>query len=60
MGRFLLLLLPCLFIVLQAQAQGIRVTGKVTSAKDGTELPGVSVRIKNTTRGTITDINWAY
>ena len=60
MGRFLLLLLPCLFIVLQAQAQGIRVTGKVTSAKDGTELPGVSVRIKNTTRGTITDINGSY
>jgi TonB-linked SusC/RagA family outer membrane protein len=60
MGRFLLLLLPCLFIVLQAQAQGIRVTGKVTSAKDGTELPGVSVRIKNTTRGTITDVNGGF
>lgn len=60
MGRFLLFLLPCLFIVLQAQAQGIRVTGKVTSAKDGTELPGVSVRIKNSTRGTITDINGGF
>ncbi len=36
------------------------VTGKVVSDKDGGELPGVNIRIKNTTRGTITSIDGSY
>jgi TonB-linked SusC/RagA family outer membrane protein len=48
------------FIVAQAAAQTIRISGKITSDKDGTELPGVNVRIKGTNRGTITDVNGNY
>ncbi|GJM29188.1 MAG: SusC/RagA family TonB-linked outer membrane protein [Cyclobacteriaceae bacterium] len=33
------------------------VTGKVTSAEDNSELPGVNVLVKGTTTGTVTDIN---
>src|SRR5690606_17865471 len=36
------------------------VTGKVVSARDGDELPGVNIRIKNTSRGTITSIDGSY
>jgi TonB-linked SusC/RagA family outer membrane protein len=43
-----------------AIAQDVQVTGKVTSAEDGSILPGVSVYIKGTTTGTTTDINGAY
>lgn len=41
---------------LQAQ----RVTGKVTAAEDGLPLPGVNILIKNTTEGTITDVDGNY
>ena len=36
------------------------VTGKVTIAEDGLPLPGVTVVVKGTTRGTTTDINGNY
>ncbi len=36
------------------------ITGKVTSAEDDSELPGVSVIVKGTTIGTITDIQGNY
>jgi TonB-dependent starch-binding outer membrane protein SusC len=36
------------------------VNGKVTSASDGQAIPGVSVVIKGTTVGTITDMNGRY
>jgi TonB-dependent SusC/RagA subfamily outer membrane receptor len=42
---------------LSAQFQ---VTGQVTSAEDGIPLPGVSVTVKGTTTGTITDLNGKY
>ncbi len=45
---------------LQAHAQEITITGKVISAKDGSTLPGVNVTLKNTNRGTITDIDGNY
>lgn len=48
-----------LFAVI-AIAQDIQVTGKVTSADDGSILPGVSVYIKGTTTGTTSDINGTY
>ncbi|GAA4413574.1 SusC/RagA family TonB-linked outer membrane protein [Nibrella viscosa] len=41
-------------------AQNITVTGRVTTAEDGSALPGVSVLIKGTTRGTTTDQNGDY
>ena len=41
-------------------AQTIRVTGRVTDAADGSTLPGVSVVVRGTTIGTVTDINGRY
>ncbi|MBN2350299.1 MAG: TonB-dependent receptor [Bacteroidales bacterium] len=34
-----------------------RVTGKVTSATDNSPIPGVNILIKNTTSGTVTDLD---
>lgn len=36
------------------------VSGKVTSAEDGSSLPGVNVLVKGTTIGTVTTINGTY
>jgi len=36
------------------------ITGTVTSAKDGDTLPGVSVAVKGTTNGTITDVDGKF
>lgn len=41
----------------QAFAQEVKIAGKVKDAKDGSSLPGVSILVKNTTRGTTTDID---
>jgi len=41
-------------------AQDIQITGKVTSADDGSALPGVSVVVKGTTTGIATDIDGNY
>lgn len=40
--------------------QQIVITGKVTSAEDGSSLPGVNVIIKGSSQGTATDSNGAY
>ncbi|GAB3935620.1 SusC/RagA family TonB-linked outer membrane protein [Larkinella terrae] len=57
------LLLSCLLTLLvwaTASAQDRQVTGKVTSADDGSSLPGVSIQVKGSSRGTQTDANGAY
>lgn len=41
-------------------AQDRTVTGKVTSAEDGSTLPGVNVIVKGTTSGTVTDADGRY
>ncbi len=41
-------------------AQDRTITGTVTSAEDGTSLPGVSVVIRGTVTGTITDVDGNY
>ncbi|WP_153631364.1 SusC/RagA family TonB-linked outer membrane protein [Prolixibacter sp. SD074] len=52
------LLLVILAIGLQSVfAQTREITGTVTSADDGSSIPGVSVSVKGTTMGTITDID---
>ncbi|MCX6282174.1 MAG: TonB-dependent receptor [Bacteroidetes bacterium] len=43
-----------------AYAQEITVSGKVTDATDGSLLPGVTIVVKNTTTGTVTDIDGKY
>lgn len=54
--KFLFLLL----ISSAAWAQEKTVSGKVTSSEDGTPLPGVSVLLKGTTNGTVTDSDGKY
>src|SRR6218665_1039577 len=58
------ILLGCLVTVLTFCAADVlaqrTVTGRVTSAEDGSSLPGVNVVVKGTTTGTVTDANGAY
>jgi len=46
-----------LFVVQFVVAQSIDVTGVVSDASDNSPLPGVTIQIKGTTNGTITDID---
>lgn len=45
---------------LALNAQGLQIKGVVTSVDDGQPVPGVSVLVKGTTTGTMTDINGYY
>ncbi len=55
------LLLAIFAIGLQSLfAQTKEITGMVTSADDGSTIPGVSVAVKGTTLGTITDLDGKY
>jgi TonB-linked SusC/RagA family outer membrane protein len=47
-------------LVFNVWAQDRNVSGKVTSAEDGSALPGVSVLLKGTTVGTVTDADGNY
>lgn len=47
-------------LVTQAWAQQRTITGTVTSAEDGMGIPGVSVVVKGTQTGTVTDFNGFY
>ena len=62
MKKTLQLILGLLFLVglNESFAQTNKVTGKVTSADDGSGLPGVSVLVKGTSKGTQTDFNGLY
>jgi iron complex outermembrane receptor protein len=59
-------LLKVLFLFLsvtfayQGFAQDVRISGRVTDANDGSTLPGVSIAVKGTTTGSITDINGSF
>ncbi|WP_217603396.1 carboxypeptidase-like regulatory domain-containing protein [Chitinophaga sp. GbtcB8] len=55
-----LLLIPWLFASGYLLAQGIPVSGKVTDAKEGNPLPGVSVSVAGTNTGSITDVTGHY
>jgi TonB-linked SusC/RagA family outer membrane protein len=61
MMKILLVTLLCLCVTISGVlAQERTVTGKVTSADDGSPLPGVNVVIKGTAVGTVTDAEGAY
>lgn len=49
-----------IFISTMAWSQSRTVTGKVTSADDGTGIPGVNVVEKGTTNGTVTGVDGNY
>jgi TonB-dependent starch-binding outer membrane protein SusC len=53
-------LLVWCFCVVQSFAQDRTVKGKVSAAEDGTGLPGVSVSVKGSSRGVVTDANGSY
>jgi TonB-linked SusC/RagA family outer membrane protein len=53
-----LLFLVCLLA--QVQAQDVSISGKVTSADDNQPLPGVSVVVKGTATGTVSDADGLY
>lgn len=55
-----LITLILIFCSLALNAQEIQVKGIVTSAEDGQPLSGVSISIKGTTTGLLTDINGSY
>jgi len=60
--RKITILLAFLFMLgaSYAQAQTRTISGKVTSAEDGGGLPGVTVLVKGTQTGTITDLDGNY
>jgi TonB-linked SusC/RagA family outer membrane protein len=59
MKKFLLLSFS-LVLAFQLWAQERTITGKVTSAEDGTALPGVNVVLKGTSSGTVTTAEGTY
>lgn len=59
MKRILLFCFVLLSIA-EAQAQQRTVTGKVVDGEQGSSLPGVSVLVKGTSRGTVTDADGNY
>ncbi|MEM6526438.1 MAG: TonB-dependent receptor [Bacteroidota bacterium] len=60
MKKFLLCSAVFVFVSTHLQAQQRTVTGKVTSTEDGSALPGVSVLVKGTSIGSVTDIDGNY
>ncbi len=55
-----LFILVCLALIANSALAQITVSGTVTSAEDGSTLPGVSILIKGETRGTVTDLDGFY
>ncbi len=47
-------------VAVEVVIEDISITGKVTSSEDGEGLPGVNVIIKDTSQGTVTDVNGEY
>ncbi|HEY3404274.1 MAG TPA: SusC/RagA family TonB-linked outer membrane protein [Ohtaekwangia sp.] len=62
MKRILLVCLTAVFALASSElwAQERTVSGRVTSAEDGSGLPGVNIVLKGTTNGTVTDANGDY
>ncbi|MDD4141976.1 MAG: SusC/RagA family TonB-linked outer membrane protein [Bacteroidales bacterium] len=58
--KLLFSILFSLICIFYARAQVVSVSGVVTSAEDQSTMPGVTIQIKGTTSGTITDFNGAY
>jgi TonB-linked SusC/RagA family outer membrane protein len=58
--RKMTILLACMLIALQAVFAQRTITGNVTSSEDGSGIPGVSVVVKGTTVGAVTDVNGNY
>lgn len=53
-------LIALLLLPVQLLAQGLRISGRITSAQDGQPIPGVNVVVKGTTNGISSDANGNY
>ncbi len=60
MKKFLLVLSVCVLAIGQVWAQSQTITGKVVGAADGEGIPGASVSVLGTSRGTVTDYNGLF
>ncbi|MCX2493491.1 TonB-dependent receptor [Pedobacter sp. PF22-3] len=60
MKKLLQSLFVFLFFASTAMAQNRTITGTVTSSEDNLPIPGVSVKVKGTQTGTVTDANGKY
>lgn len=60
MKRLSILSALLMFVSLGLMAQGTEITGNVVSAEDGSALPGVTVIVKGTTVGAVTDFQGNY
>lgn len=60
MRKFTILLVFLLFSGLQVLIAQRVITGKVTSAEDGSSIPGVQIVVKGTMHGTTTDLDGKY
>lgn len=58
--KLLMLFMGAFLFVLQAVAQQVTISGKVTSAEDGQPIPGATVRIKGTTSAVQTNVAGVY
>ena len=58
--KLLLIFVVCLSFLAQAFAQEKTITGKVTSSDDGSTIPGVSVKVKGTSKVVQTAGNGTY
>ena len=60
MKRFIFLLSFLSLVGINLLGQGVQITGNVVSADDATPLPGVSVVVRGTTIGAVTDFEGNY
>lgn len=60
MKKTITLLILLLISTLTLWAQEKTISGKITSTEDGLPIPGVSVTVKGTNKGTSTDGNGSY
>ena len=60
MKRLSILCALLMFVSIGLRAQGLEITGNVVGANDGSALPGVTVVVKGTTVGAVTDFEGNY
>ncbi len=58
--RYMLLCILSIFSISFSNAQNVTVSGTVTAADDGGSIPGVSILVTGTNRGTTTDLDGNY
>jgi len=59
MKRNVIYVLACILFSMNAMAQ-LKITGRVTDAKDASPLPSVNIVIKGTTSGTVTNVDGSF